>query len=610
MALALGTRFGPYEILAAIGAGGMGEVYRARDTKLNRDVAIKVLPDLFANDPERLARFQREAQVLASLNHPHIAAIYGLEDANGIRALVMELVEGPTLAERIAGSAGSELGRSEDRPLQDVARRPSGVGAAPSGRPIQDIGRGRPSGRPIPVDEALTIATQIAEALEAAHEQGITHRDLKPANIKVRDDGTVKVLDFGLAKLSDPVGAGLQTGPNLTASPTLTTPAATIAGVILGTAAYMSPEQARGKPVDRRADIWAFGVVLFEMLTGQRPFGGETISDTLASVLKTEPPWDALPPSTPSSVRRALRSCLEKDPKRRLQAIGDWRLLLDDGVQPVPVTQSKLPWGIGTAAAAVFAAALLALGLVHFREATPPQPRTARFQVPLPEKRQAQCFASFARWAHPRHHRHRRRPKPAVGPPARFARRPSAAGNRRRRVPVLVSGQCLHWFLRPGEAEENRVDGRAAPNALQRSGWPRWNLESRRGHRLFAGSRACTLPRARSRRCPGARDETRKLRRASSLPGVSARRPTFPLPDHPRQTGNQRPLRRLARRRAARAHSARRIECRLRASRRLGQERPSAVPAGRHADGPALRSQPARDDRRDVSARRTGGHRP
>src|SRR5512145_1467041 len=227
MAIGPGTRVGPYEVTALIGEGGMGRVWRAHHTALKRDDALKVLPDEFAADPERLARFQREAQVLASLNHPNIAHVYGLEQADGVQALVMELVEGPTLADRIAQG-------------------------------------------PIPVDEAVPIAKQMAEALEAAHEQGIIHRDLKPANVKVRDDGSVKVLDFGLAKAVEPAGA---MSAEVSRSPTITTPAMTHAGMILGTAAYMSPEQARGKAVDKRADIWAFGCVLFEMLTGVQAFG-------------------------------------------------------------------------------------------------------------------------------------------------------------------------------------------------------------------------------------------------------------------------------------------------------------------------------------------------
>src|SRR6266481_405608 len=262
-----------YRITTKLGEGGMGAVWRATDTKLGRDVAIKILPDSFAADPDRLARFTREAQVLASLNHPNIAAIYGVEE----RALVLELVEGPTLAERIAQG-------------------------------------------PIPLDEALPIARQIAEALEYAHEKGIIHRDLKPANIKVTPEGRVKVLDFGLAKA---LTNGAAPANDPAASPTLTM-RATMAGVILGTAAYMSPEQARGQNVDRRADIWAFGVVLYEMLTGKQLFHGGTIADILASVLKVEPDLE----QAPAKMRPLLRSCLQKDPRRRLQAVGDWELLV------------------------------------------------------------------------------------------------------------------------------------------------------------------------------------------------------------------------------------------------------------------------------------------
>ncbi|MCA1610717.1 MAG: serine/threonine protein kinase, partial [Acidobacteria bacterium] len=261
MALESGTRLGPYEILAPLGAGGMGEVYRARDSQLGRDVAIKVLPEAVAEDSEGMARFKREAQILAALNHPNIAAIYGLEksdlDGSGhIEALVLELVEGETLAERIAAG-------------------------------------------PIPIDEALAMARQIAEALETAHERGIVHRDLKPANVKRTPGGQIKVLDFGLAKAVSGDGSS----PNVTSSPTLTANA-TEAGIILGSAAYMSPEQARGKPVDKRADIWAFGALLYEMLSGRRAFGGDTVSDTLAAVLMMTPDWTALPPETPASVRK------------------------------------------------------------------------------------------------------------------------------------------------------------------------------------------------------------------------------------------------------------------------------------------------------------------
>jgi serine/threonine-protein kinase len=285
VALAPGTRLGVYEILSLLGSGGMGEVWRARDSKLQRDVAIKVLPLAVADDPERLARFEREAQTLAALSHPHIAQVYGFDDSAGMAALVMELVEGPTLADRIA--------------------------------------RG-----PIPLDQALPIAKQIAEGLEAAHEQGIIHRDLKPANIKVRDDGAVKILDFGLAKALEPKQP---TGSNVTQSPTITTPAmVTGVGVILGTAAYMSPEQAKGRPADRRSDIWAFGCVLYEMLTSRRAFDGEDVSETLAAVLRAHPAWDALPARTPTSILRLLRRCLEKDRRNRLPDIAVARFEIDD----------------------------------------------------------------------------------------------------------------------------------------------------------------------------------------------------------------------------------------------------------------------------------------
>ena len=260
-----------------IGAGGMGEVYRATDTNLKRSVAIKVLPDAFASDAERLARFQREAEVLASLNHPNIAAIHGLERGSTTTGLVMELVDGPTLADRIAQG-------------------------------------------PIPLEEALPIAKQLAEALEAAHERGVVHRDLKPANVKVRSDATVKVLDFGLAKAL--VGDPLTSPASLTNSPTLTSPVGvTGVGVLLGTAAYMSPEQAKGKAVDRRSDVWAFGCVLFEMLTGKRAFAGEDVGDTLAAVLRAEPDWNLLPNETDFPVRTLLRGCPEKDARARIGSL-------------------------------------------------------------------------------------------------------------------------------------------------------------------------------------------------------------------------------------------------------------------------------------------------
>jgi serine/threonine protein kinase/Tol biopolymer transport system component len=351
MSLKAGIQFGPYEILSLLGAGGMGEVYRARDTKLNREVALKVLPEAFARDAERMARFQREAQVLASLNHPNIAAIYGLEESGGVRALVMELVEGPTLADRIMGP----------KPL---TRRDAGGPPFPQGRGNgqkkaslpSPSGRGWPEGpaegAAIPLEETLQIARQIAEGLEYAHERGIIHRDLKPANVKVRPDGTVKILDFGLAKAAEGTVASMSPAD----SPTLTT-AATQVGMILGTAAYMSPEQAKGKAVDRRSDIWAFGCVLYEMLTGRRLFQGESASDTLAAVLTKEPDWHRVPPK----VLPLLRRCLEKESKRRLRDIGDIGLLLED--TPVPALKSSRLWK----AAAGVLVLLLALAIALWK---------------------------------------------------------------------------------------------------------------------------------------------------------------------------------------------------------------------------------------------------
>ena len=338
MPLSAGTRLGPYEILSALGAGGMGEVYRARDTKLDRVVAIKILPEAFAADTERIARFEREAKTLASLNHPNIAHIHGLEESNGVRALVMELVEGEDLAQRLVRGA-------------------------------------------IPVAEALPIAKQMADALEAAHEQGIIHRDLKPANIKVRPDGAVKVLDFGLAKAM----TGEIASPDLTHSPTEMN-WDTRHGVILGTAAYMSPEQARGKPVDKRADIWAFGCVLFEMLTRRAPFARETLTDTLAAIVERDPGWDTLPRSTPDRIRDLLRRCLQKDPQRRLRDIGDARLDLDDAIagatHPTALAvapSSRLPWtmaAIGGLATIVAVGALVWIVLTQDERTAPRIART------------------------------------------------------------------------------------------------------------------------------------------------------------------------------------------------------------------------------------------
>ena len=293
MSLAPGTRLGAYEITAKLGEGGMGEVYRATDTKLERQVAIKVLPAEFTQDPERLARFEREAKVLAQLHHPNIASIFGLEESEGTRALVMELVEGPTLAERLEHGS-------------------------------------------LPFNESLSISLQLAQALEEAHEKGIVHRDLKPQNVKASIEGKVKVLDFGLAKAMDPAAgsaasaADLARSPTLLQSPTLTAAHGTQLGVILGTAAYMAPEQAKGLPIDKRADIWAFGVVLFEMLAGRALFAGETVTDTLAGVLKTEIDFAHLPPSTPAAMRRLLRRCLDRNPRNRLHDIADARIVLEE----------------------------------------------------------------------------------------------------------------------------------------------------------------------------------------------------------------------------------------------------------------------------------------
>jgi serine/threonine-protein kinase len=347
VSLAPGTRLGPYEIGMPLGAGGMGEVYRARDTTLRRDVAIKVLPQAFSEDAERLARFEREAQLLAQLHHPNVASIFGLEHSGAVRALVMELVEGQTLAERLESG-------------------------------------------PLPLDESLSIARQVAEGLEEAHEKGIVHRDLKPANVKLTPDGKVKVLDFGLAKAYAGDGAGASS--DLSQSPTLAH-TGTAAGLILGTAAYMSPEQARGKPVDKRADIWAFGVVLFEMLTGRQLFAGETVSDVLAGVLKSEVDLGALPKEAPPALRRLLRRCLERNPRNRLHDIADARIVLDElaggrsdggaaAPAPDPPWRRALPWAVGALGIAV------GIGTLAMRGSRPgTEPRelpVLRFAIPLP----------------------------------------------------------------------------------------------------------------------------------------------------------------------------------------------------------------------------------
>jgi serine/threonine protein kinase len=344
MTLSPGTKRGSYEILTPLGAGGMGEVYRARDTRLQRDVAIKVLPRHLADDPERLARLGREARLLASLNHPNVAAIHGLEEADGSPFLVMEYVEGESLAQRL--SAG-----------------------------------------PLPVDDALAIATEIAAGLEAAHAAGVIHRDLKPANVMVRPDGSVKVLDLGLART---VESATTTDPSM--SPTVTS-GGTAAGVILGTAAYMSPEQARGKLVDKRTDVFSFGCVVYETLTGKRAFPGENISDTLASILRSEPDWGALPGQTPAAVRKLLRRCLEKDPKRRLRDIGDARLDIDEALAapgsntglpltPEPRRRTPLLWALAGALLGIVVT--FSVGRQFGRPTAPAGSTPVRAVLPLP----------------------------------------------------------------------------------------------------------------------------------------------------------------------------------------------------------------------------------
>ena len=373
----IGSKLGPYEITAKLGEGGMGEVYRARDTRLEREVAIKVLPAAFTADPDRLARFEREAKLLAQLHHPNIASIFGLEESGGVRALVMELVEGPTLAERLEAGA-------------------------------------------LPLDEVLSVTRQIAEALEEAHEKGIVHRDLKPQNVKLSREGKVKVLDFGLAKALDTPGsaADVARSPALANSPTLTAVHRTQLGVVLGTAAYMAPEQAAGKPTDRRADIWSFGVLLHEMLSGQRLFEGDSVAETLASVLKGEIDWKALPVATPPAIRRLLRRCLERRPRNRLHDIADARIVLDEvasgtvdegaaeTIAPAPPrppwlrslrSLRALPWLVALLGVAFGAAAMLRLERVDRRERPGDSPpRATRFAVMPPAPGEIDGYPALA----------------------------------------------------------------------------------------------------------------------------------------------------------------------------------------------------------------------
>jgi eukaryotic-like serine/threonine-protein kinase len=410
MSLALGAKLGPYEVLGPLGAGGMGEVYRASDTKLKREVALKVLPELFAGDAQRMARFEREAQVLASLNHSNIAHIHGLEESNGIRALVMELVEGQTLAERI--------GRA-------------------------------PAARPMPAEEAAPLAKQIAEALEYAHDKGIVHRDLKPANIKLTPEGQVKVLDFGLAKALEG-----ETGEvNISTSPTISV-AATRAGVLLGTAAYMSPEQAKGKAVDRRADIWAFGCVLFEMLAGKAAFDGETITDTLAAVVRAEPEWSQLPEKTPDAVRELLQRCLVKDPKQRLQAIGEARIALEKYLanprgEPEAVLESaRSKERVLAGVAAVCAAAAILFGILYWDRA-PERVHVVRSYI------RAMPNSSFL----------------FTGPPSGFALSPD--GLRVAYVAQNAEGKAMLWVRALDSLQAHALEG------TQEATFPFWSPDSR-----------------------------------------------------------------------------------------------------------------------------------
>src|SRR5215831_11744436 len=341
MTITIGQQLGSYEIISLLGKGGMGEVYRARDTKLKRDVAIKILPDEFARNADRVSRFQREAELLASLNHPNIAAIYDLEEADGLRYLILEMVDGETLAERLK--------------------------------------RG-----PIAASEALKIAQQIADALEAAHERGVIHRDLKPANVKITPEGKLKVLDFGLAKAMEggPANAGL------TNSPTLSN-LATNAGIILGTAAYMSPEQANGFAADRRSDIFSFGVVLYEMLTGRQPFQGRTTSEVMAAVLVRDPDWNAMPPNLNPRILELIRRCLQKDAKARWQAVGDVRVeiesLLTTPIEAVPSAEAVKPRPLWKRAIPVVATALVVASIASVAawnlKPSPPAGVVARFSV-------------------------------------------------------------------------------------------------------------------------------------------------------------------------------------------------------------------------------------
>ena len=395
MAIEIGQQLGSYEITALLGKGGMGEVYRARDTKLKRDVAIKILPEEFSRDPGRVDRFQREAEVLASLNHANIAGIYDLAEANGTRFLVLELVEGETLAERIQRGA-------------------------------------------VPLDEALKIAHSICEALEAAHERGIIHRDLKPPNIKLTPDGKVKLLDFGLAKAFEK-----QQQMSLSDSPTLIN--GSVPGAILGTAAYMSPEQARGKETDNTSDIWAFGCVFYEMLAGRAAFEGESAGEILAGIFKAEPDWSRLPANTPEAVRRLLRRCLQKDRKRRLQSVSDARIEIEEAevesrAEPRPVRQAlargkRLAWISIMAFVALVAAVVVAN---HVRSVAPTP--EMRVDINAPPSSDPTSFAISPDGAEDCLRRHAEWPIELVAAFAGFCFDPTLSRNRQCTASVLVAG--------------------------------------------------------------------------------------------------------------------------------------------------------------------------
>ena len=448
-----GASVGPYVVKGVLGAGGMGEVYRAWDRKLGRSVALKILPEAYARDQERRARFQREAQILASLNHPHIGAIHGFEDSGAIHALVLELVEGPTLADRLATG-------------------------------------------PLPVDEAIAVALQIVDALDAAHEQGVVHRDLKPANIKLRPDGTVKVLDFGLARLAH---ADAVSGTDAIAPPTITSPAAmTGAGVILGTAAYMSPEQAKGRTADARSDVWAFGCVFYEMLTGKRPFPGEDVAETLAAVLRGEPDLNALPASTPQAVRRLLEHCLRKDRRRRLAAIADVHLELEEAKAPDTLARRDVfrPGWAFAAVAALLVASTAAMLRGWF--ASTPAADPIRFTIPAsdkamfggprgPVRRNRHRHAAFnlAQWT-PRGLRRRgRRASSTVAASSRYVFGDCHPRHRWRLVSILVVGQSRDRLLRGRQAQERPALRWISEDPVRRSGGARRNVEPQRHDRVL-----------------------------------------------------------------------------------------------------------------------------